>query len=252
MAATCMARSLASTSTGSPDAEVASHKLMIRAGLIRKLSSGTYTYLPLGWRCLLKVMEVIRQEMNAAGAQEILMPAVQPVELWQQTGRDADYGAAVMTNGNGGGALYGEILRSIARVYEWTDYAPVEFASFEAMVDEYRRIHAERPDDPRVAESRLNSLGYGVLGEGLTDQALSIMRLNASLYPHSANCYDSLADAYEASGDYYNALLNSRKAIAMLDRYPMENLHWQHLRETASQRIWLLEDEFVPLKEGKE
>jgi tetratricopeptide (TPR) repeat protein len=166
--------------------------------------------------------------------------------------RDDDYGAAVMTNGDSGGALYGEILRSIARVYEWTDYAPVEFASFEAMVDEYRRIHAERPDDPRVAESRLNSLGYGVLGEGLTEQALSIMRLNASLYPHSANCYDSLADAYEASGDYYNALLNSRKAIAMLDRYPMENLHWQHLRETASQRIWLLEDEFVPLKEGKE
>jgi len=74
------------------DAEVASHRLMIRAGFMRKLSSGTYTYLPLGWRSLLKVMEIIREEMNAAGAQEILMPAVQPIELWQQTGRDADYG----------------------------------------------------------------------------------------------------------------------------------------------------------------
>ena len=74
------------------DAEVASHRLMIRAGLIRKLASGTYTYMPLGHRCLLKVMNIVRTEMNATGAQEILLPAVQPIELWQQTGRDADYG----------------------------------------------------------------------------------------------------------------------------------------------------------------
>jgi prolyl-tRNA synthetase len=74
------------------DAEIASHKLMIRAGLMRKLASGTYTYLPLGWRCLMKVINIVREEMNRAGAQEILMPAVQPIELWQQTGRDVDYG----------------------------------------------------------------------------------------------------------------------------------------------------------------
>jgi prolyl-tRNA synthetase len=74
------------------DAEVISHKLMIRAGLMRKVASGTYTYLPLGWRCLQKVISIVREEMNAAGAQEILMPAVQPIELWQKTGRDVDYG----------------------------------------------------------------------------------------------------------------------------------------------------------------
>jgi len=74
------------------DAEIPSHKLMLRAGLMRKLASGTYTYLPLGWRCLLKVINIVRDEMNKAGAQEILMPAVQPMELWQQTGRDVDYG----------------------------------------------------------------------------------------------------------------------------------------------------------------
>ncbi len=74
------------------DAEIPSHQLMIRAGLIRKVASGTYTYLPLGFRCLNKVINIIRQEMEAAGAQEILMPAIQPIELWQQTGRDADYG----------------------------------------------------------------------------------------------------------------------------------------------------------------
>jgi len=74
------------------EAEIPSHRLMIRAGLIRKLASGTYTYLPLGWRSLLKIMNIVRQEMNAAGAQEISMPILQPMELWARTGRDADYG----------------------------------------------------------------------------------------------------------------------------------------------------------------
>ena len=74
------------------DAEVPSHQLMIRAGLIRKVASGTYTYLPLGWRSLRKIIEIVRQEMDRAGAQEILVPCLQPRELWQQTGRDADYG----------------------------------------------------------------------------------------------------------------------------------------------------------------
>jgi prolyl-tRNA synthetase len=74
------------------DAEIPSHQLMIRAGLMRKLASGTYTYLPLGWKSLLKIINIVREEMNRSGAQEILMPAVQPIELWQQTGRDVDYG----------------------------------------------------------------------------------------------------------------------------------------------------------------
>ncbi len=74
------------------DAEITSHQLMLRAGLMRKLASGTYTYLPLGWRTLLKIMDIVRREMNRAGAQELLMPAVQPMELWQKTGRDVDYG----------------------------------------------------------------------------------------------------------------------------------------------------------------
>jgi prolyl-tRNA synthetase len=74
------------------DAETISHKLMIRAGLMRKVASGTYTYLPIGWRSLLKVIEIVREEMNKSGAQEILMPSLQPIELWQKTGRDIDYG----------------------------------------------------------------------------------------------------------------------------------------------------------------
>jgi prolyl-tRNA synthetase len=74
------------------DAEIPSHQLMVRAGLIRKVASGTYTYLPLGWRSLRKIVEIVREEMDRAGAQEILVPCLQPRELWQQTGRDADYG----------------------------------------------------------------------------------------------------------------------------------------------------------------
>jgi prolyl-tRNA synthetase len=70
------------------EAEIPSHQLMIRAGFIRKLASGTYTYLPLGWRSLLKIIRIVREEMNAAGAQEILMPILQPMELWQATGRN--------------------------------------------------------------------------------------------------------------------------------------------------------------------
>lgn len=74
------------------DAEIISHKLMIRAGLIRKLAAGIYTWLPLGLRVLRKVEQITREEMNKAGALEVLMPALQPAELWQETGRWEKYG----------------------------------------------------------------------------------------------------------------------------------------------------------------
>ncbi len=69
------------------DAEAASHKLALRAGLVRQLASGVYTYLPLGFRVLYKIMAIIREEMNRAGAEELLMPALHPAELWKKTGR---------------------------------------------------------------------------------------------------------------------------------------------------------------------
>ncbi|MBK8814456.1 MAG: proline--tRNA ligase [Methylococcaceae bacterium] len=74
------------------DAVVVSHQLMIRAGLIRKLAAGLYTWLPLGLRVLRKVEAIVREEMNKAGALEVLMPALQPAELWQETGRWEKYG----------------------------------------------------------------------------------------------------------------------------------------------------------------
>ncbi|MBI0415173.1 MAG: proline--tRNA ligase, partial [Nitrosospira sp.] len=69
------------------EAEQISHKLMLRAGFIRRLSSGLYTWMPLGLRVLRKVENIVREEMNKNGAIELLMPAVQPAELWQETGR---------------------------------------------------------------------------------------------------------------------------------------------------------------------
>jgi len=69
------------------DAEVASHKLMIRSGMIKRLGAGIYTYMPMGLRVIRKVEAIIRQEMNRAGAIELLMPVVQPAELWHETGR---------------------------------------------------------------------------------------------------------------------------------------------------------------------
>jgi prolyl-tRNA synthetase len=78
------------------EAEVISHQLMLRAGLIRKLTSGIYTYLPAGLRTLRKVENIIREEMNRAGAIEVLMPAVQPAELWQESGRWEYYGRELL------------------------------------------------------------------------------------------------------------------------------------------------------------
>ncbi len=79
------------------DAELISHQLMLRAGMIRKLGSGLYTWLPLGLRVLKKVEAIVREEMDRAGAQEILMPAIQPAELWQETGRWEKMGPTMLT-----------------------------------------------------------------------------------------------------------------------------------------------------------
>jgi prolyl-tRNA synthetase len=78
------------------DAEAVSHKLMVRAGLIRRLGAGAYSYLPFGLRALQKAAAIIREELNAAGAQELLLPALQPIELWQATGRDAALGEVLI------------------------------------------------------------------------------------------------------------------------------------------------------------
>jgi len=74
------------------EAEVVSHQLMLRAGMIRKAAGGVYTYMPLALRILRKIETIVRQEMDAKGGQELLMPIIQPAEMWQETGRWDVYG----------------------------------------------------------------------------------------------------------------------------------------------------------------
>lgn len=103
------------------DAEIISHKLMLRAGLIRKLASGLYTWLPLGLRVMRKVEAIVRDEMNKTGALELLMPTLQPAELWQETGRWEHYGPelARLTDRHGRefclGPTHEEIITHLAR-----------------------------------------------------------------------------------------------------------------------------------------
>ncbi len=87
---------LATTKETPSDAEIVSHQLMLRAGMIRKIAAGIYTWLPLGLRVLRKVENIVREEMDAAGAQEMLMPSVQPAELWQESGRWDLYGGELL------------------------------------------------------------------------------------------------------------------------------------------------------------
>src|SRR5689334_3848021 len=106
------------------DAVAASHQLMIRAGVVRQVAAGSYTYLPLGYRTLRKIENIIRQEMNAAGAVELHMPALQPTSLWEQTGRSAAMGDVLMRiKGNGWqasvclGPTHEEVVTDTVRAY---------------------------------------------------------------------------------------------------------------------------------------
>src|SRR4030042_2788263 len=74
------------------EAETASHQLLLKAGMMQQVTAGIYSYLPLGWRALRKIEQIVREEMDRAGGQELNMPVLQPIELWQKTGRDIAFG----------------------------------------------------------------------------------------------------------------------------------------------------------------
>ncbi|MEA3369159.1 MAG: proline--tRNA ligase [Candidatus Ratteibacteria bacterium] len=103
------------------EADLVSHRLMLRAGLLRKLASGIYSYLPLGLRSLRKVETIIRQEMNKTGAQEVLLPVLHPAVLWQETGRWSEYGKEMMRLKDRHGREFGlgptheEVITSLVR-----------------------------------------------------------------------------------------------------------------------------------------
>jgi prolyl-tRNA synthetase len=79
------------------EAEHESHRLLLRAGLVQQIAAGVYSYLPHGWRVLRKIEQIVREEMDRAGGQEVLMPVLSPIELWQESGRATDYGPTLMT-----------------------------------------------------------------------------------------------------------------------------------------------------------
>ena len=117
------------------DAELQSHILMVRAGLIKRLGSGLYSWMPLGLRVLRKVETIVREEMNKAGALELLMPAVQPRELWDETGRWAVFGPQMLKIQDRHerdfcfGPTHEEVITDIAR-REIKSYKPSLFLEF--------------------------------------------------------------------------------------------------------------------------
>ena len=128
------------------DAEITSHQLMLRAGLIRKLASGLYTWLPLGLRVMRKVENIVREEMNNCGALEVLMPAVQPSELWQESGRWEQYGPELlrMKDRHGREFCFGPTHEEII-----TDLARKELSSYKQLPVTYYQIQTKFRDEVR-------------------------------------------------------------------------------------------------------
>lgn len=128
------------------DAEVISHKLMIRAGLIQQLSAGLYTFLPLGWRSMLKAMRIIREEMDAIGGQEILMPALNPIEIWEETGRAQDMAEIMFHFKDRKGR---EVCLAPTHEEIITDIARKTIRSFRDLPQIWYQIQGKFRDEPR-------------------------------------------------------------------------------------------------------
>ncbi len=128
------------------DAEIVSHRLMLRAGMIRKLTSGIYSWTPLGLKVLRKVEQVVREEMNAAGALEMLMPAVQPAELWQETGRWDDFGPLLLkiTDRAGREFAFGPTHEEVI-----TEFARAELRSYKQLPICFYQIQTKFRDEIR-------------------------------------------------------------------------------------------------------
>lgn len=128
------------------DAEVISHKLMLRAGLIRRLAAGLYTWSPLGLRVLHKVEKIVREEMDRAGALELLMPAVQPAELWQESGRWEQYGPELLRlkDRHGREFCFGPTHEEII-----TDFARHELKSYKQLPVVWYQIQTKFRDEVR-------------------------------------------------------------------------------------------------------
>src|SRR5690606_4199383 len=137
---------LSTTKEVPADAEIASHQLMLRAGMIRKLAAGIYTWSPLGLKVLRRVENVVREEMNAAGAVEMLMPSVQPKELWEETGRWEKFGGQLLkiSDRKHGEFCYGPTHEEVV-----TDFARNELKSYKQLPLTVYQIQTKFRDEIR-------------------------------------------------------------------------------------------------------
>ena len=179
------------------DAEIASHKLMLRAGLIRKLASGLYTWLPLGLRVLRKVENIVREEMNRAGALEVLMPAVQPSELWEESGRWEKYGPELLriTDRHNRSFCFGPTHEEII-----TDLARNELQSYKQLPINFYQIQTKFRDEIRPR--------FGVMRarEFLMKDAYSFHATQESLQQTYEVMYDTYSRIFDRCGLDFRAV----------------------------------------------
>lgn len=166
------------------EAEIVSHRLMLRAGLVRKLSAGTYSYLPLGTRVLLKVIWIIREEMTRAGALEVLLPALQPSELWKKSGRYSQMGPEMFRFKDRHGK---EVVLGPTHEEVITDLVAGELRSYRDLPKTLFQIQTKFRDEARPRFGVIRSCEF------LMKDAYSFDRDEAGL---SVN-YDRMYDAYQ-------------------------------------------------------
>ena len=181
------------------DAELISHRLMLRSGLIKKLASGLFTWMPLGLRVIRKIEEIVRRELDSSGAYELLMPAVQPSELWKETGRWEEYGNLLLRIQDRHerffcfGPTHEEVITDIVRK---------EITSYKQLPVNFYQIQTKFRDEIRPR--------YGVM------RAREFLMKDAYSFHLDQK---SLEDEYENMGNAYNNIfsnlgLNFRKVTA--------------------------------------
>ncbi len=175
---------LATTREVPADAEIASHRLMLRSGLIRRLAAGLYTWLPLGMRVLRKAQDVVREEMERAGALEVHMPVVQPAELWRETGRWEEYGAELLRlqDRHGRDFCLGPTHEEVI-----TDLVKREVSSYRQLPINLYQVQTKFRDEIRPR--------FGVM------RAREFLMKDAYSFHRSADClgetYEKMRDAYQ-------------------------------------------------------
>ncbi|MCK5889887.1 MAG: proline--tRNA ligase, partial [Methylococcales bacterium] len=186
------------------DAEIASHKLMIRAGLIRKLASGLYTWLPLGLRVLRKVEKITRDEMEKAGGLEVLMPVLQPAELWQETGRWEQYGPelARLQDRHGRDFCLGPTHEEII-----TDLARNELKSYKQLPITYYQIQTKVRDEIRPRFGIMRSREF------LMKDAYSFHLNEESLQATYEVMYQAYSNIFDQLGLKYRAVIADSGSI---------------------------------------